>query len=117
VVGLAAPVPSDKGGSAAALAGGLTGIETGTDLGSSIRNPAHYFGVFAHKPAWGICPLSAPHGREPYPDLSVVGPLARSAEDLAIALDAMAGPEAMEAAWTLRLPPLARPGSTSRASP
>jgi amidase len=96
-----------SGGSAAALAAGFTGIEVGTDLGSSIRNPAHYCGVFGHKPTWGICPLSghALKGREPYPDISVVGPLARSAEDLAIALDAMVGPEAIEGSWKLQLPP------------
>jgi amidase len=37
------------GGSAAALAAGLTGIEAGSDIGSSIRNPAHFCGVFGHK--------------------------------------------------------------------
>ena len=45
-----------SGGSAAALAAGLTGIEAGSDIGSSIRNPAHYCGVYGHKPTWGICP-------------------------------------------------------------
>ena len=44
-----------SGGAAAALAAGLTGIEIGTDRASSIRNPAHYCGVFGHKPTWGIC--------------------------------------------------------------
>ena len=39
-----------SGGSAAALAAGLTGIEAGSDIGSSIRNPAHYCGVYGHKP-------------------------------------------------------------------
>jgi amidase len=39
-----------SGGSAAALAAGLTGIEAGSDIGASIRNPAHYCGVFGHKP-------------------------------------------------------------------
>ena len=45
-----------SGGSAAALAAGLTGLEAGSDIGSSIRNPAHYCGVFGHKPTWGIVP-------------------------------------------------------------
>jgi len=43
-----------SGGSAAALAAGLTGLEAGSDIGSSIRNPAHFCGVFGHKPSWGI---------------------------------------------------------------
>src|ERR1700747_2195853 len=43
-----------SGGSAAALAAGLTGIEAGSDIGSSIRNPAHFCGVFGHKATWGV---------------------------------------------------------------
>ena len=45
-----------SGGSAAALAAGLTALELGSDIGASIRNPAHYCGVYGHKPTWGICP-------------------------------------------------------------
>src|SRR5579875_1962937 len=45
-----------SGGSAAALAAGLTGLELGSDIASSIRNPAHYCGLFGHKPTWGIAP-------------------------------------------------------------
>ena len=45
-----------SGGSAAALAAGLTGIETGSDIGGSIRNPAHFCGVFGHKPTWNLLP-------------------------------------------------------------
>src|SRR5437870_4601352 len=45
-----------SGGSAAALAAGLTGLAAGRDTGSSIRNPAHFCGVFRHKPTWGIVP-------------------------------------------------------------
>ena len=44
-----------SGGSAAALAAGLTGLELGSDIGASIRNPAHYCGVYGHKPTWGVC--------------------------------------------------------------
>ena len=44
-----------SGGSAAALAAGLTGIEIGSDIGGSIRVPAHYCGVFGHKPTWTLC--------------------------------------------------------------
>ena len=93
-----------SGGSAAALAAGLTGMETGSDIGASIRNPAHYCGVFGHKPTWGICPQTghAVFDNIDELDMAVVGPLARSADDLAIGLEIMAGP--VEAAWQLKLP-------------
>jgi len=84
-----------SGGSSAALAAGLTGIEAGSDIGSSIRNPAHYCGVFGHKPTYGlITPRGqALPGAVAPSDISVVGPLARSAQDLDVALDVMAGPD------------------------
>src|SRR5262244_63976 len=95
-----------SGGSAAALAAGLTGLEAGSDIGSSIRNPAHFCGVYGHKPTWGIVPRTGqalPWQKAPV-DIDVVGPLARSADDLAIALSIMAGPDAIDAAgWQLRL--------------
>jgi amidase len=47
-----------SGGSAAALAAGLTGLEMGSDIGGSIRNPSHFCGVFGHKPSWN--PLILP---------------------------------------------------------
>jgi amidase len=95
-----------SGGSAAALAAGLTGMETGSDIGASIRNPAHYCGVFGHKPSYGICPQTghAVFDNVDELDMAVVGPLARSAGDLAVGLDIMAGWEGSEAAWQLRLP-------------
>lgn len=56
-----------SGGSAAALAAGLTGLEIGSDIGGSIRNPAHYCGVFGHKPTLGPAaaarPPAAVHGQ------------------------------------------------------
>ena len=96
-----------SGGSAAALAAGLTALEIGSDIGASIRDPAHYCGVYGHKPSFEICsrdghllPGSYAHG-----DISVIGPLARSARDLETMLDVMAGPNAVEArGWTLNLP-------------
>ncbi|HTO13561.1 MAG TPA: amidase [Candidatus Binatia bacterium] len=95
-----------SGGSAAALAAGLTGLEAGSDIGSSIRNPAHFCGVYGHKPTWGIVPRTGqalPWQTAPV-DIDVVGPLARSAGDLALALSVMAGPEPIEArGWQLRL--------------
>lgn len=96
-----------SGGSAAALAAGLTGIEAGSDIGASIRNPAHYCGVFGHKPTYGICPPRghALPGRVAASDISVIGPLARSADDLDIALSAMAGPDEIDGAgYRLVLP-------------
>ena len=88
-----------SGGSAAALAAGLTALEVGSDIASSIRNPAHFCGVYGHKPTFGICPTrghSLPGRRAP-DDINVVGPLARSARDLEVALRIMAGPDVIEA--------------------
>ena len=96
-----------SGGSSAALAAGFCALEAGSDIGGSIRTPAHFAGVFGHKPTWGIVPQA---GHELMPgvpdsDLSVCGPLARSATDLATALDIMAGPWGREAVgWQLNLP-------------
>jgi amidase len=95
-----------SGGSAAALAAGLTGLEIGTDIGGSIRVPAHYCGVFGHKPTYGLLPnygdpaTSSAAGT----DIAVMGPLARSASDLAAALDILAGPDPDETAMTVTLP-------------
>lgn len=95
-----------SGGAAAALAGGLTGLELGSDIGASIRGPAHYCGVYGHKPTFGLCPLqghSLPGMAQPM-DISVIGPLARSADDLRLALGIIAGPEEIDAAgWQLSL--------------
>lgn len=96
-----------SGGSAAMLAAGLTGLEAGSDIGGSIRNPAHYCGVYGHKPTWGILPPRghALPGVLTPSDISVVGPLARGPEDLALALDVMAGPDRLDATgWQLELP-------------
>ncbi len=96
-----------SGGAAAALAAGLTGIEAGTDIGASLRNPAHYCGVFGHKPTWGVVSPKghALPGSVAYNDISVVGPLARGADDLEIAMDVMAGPDEIDGrGWTLSLP-------------
>jgi amidase len=101
-----------SGGSAAALAAGLTALEAGSDIGGSIRNPAHFCGVFGHKPTWGLIP---PRGHvlddsvSPT-DISVVGPLARSAFDLETALRVMAGPDEIESpGLAIDLPPLDAP--------
>lgn len=90
-----------SGGSAAALAAGYVALEAGSDIGGSLRTPAHYCGVFAHKPTYGVVPRrgqSIP-GRPSLPSdgegLAVVGPMARSAQDIALAFDVMAGPDAL----------------------
>lgn len=95
-----------SGGSGAAMAAGFSGLDAGSDIGGSIRNPAHFCGVYGHKPTHGIIPMQ---GHQlipsPEPDLSVCGPIARSAEDLELALGIMAGPAEREAVgWTLSLP-------------
>ena len=95
-----------SGGSAAALSAGLTGIESGSDIGGSIRNPAHYCGVYGHKPTWGVVPVrgQALPGDLADTDLAVVGPLARGADDLAVALKCMAGSDDLESdGWKLDL--------------
>lgn len=96
-----------SGGSGAALAAGLTGIEAGSDIGASIRNPAHYCGVWGHKPTWGVVSPRghALNGNVTHGDISVVGPMARGAEDLEIAMNVMAGPDAIDGrGWKLSLP-------------
>ena len=96
-----------SGGSAAALAAGFTALEAGSDIGGSIRNPAHFCGVYGHKPTYGIVPMQGHElvANQPEADLAVCGPLARSADDLKLALSIMAGPAEREAlGWSLNLP-------------
>ncbi len=96
-----------SGGSAAALATGFTPIELGSDLGGSIRTPAHFCGVFSHKPSYGLVSQIG-HSLSPgitQPDLGVVGPMARTAQDLGLLLDILAGPAKHDAiGWRLELP-------------
>ena len=102
-----------SGGAAAALAAGYVALELGTDIGGSLRIPAHFCGVFAHKPTHGIVPLRGivPPGTPSLSvpvrqDMAVAGPMARSAGDLALALDVLAGPDASDAlGYKLALPP------------
>ena len=100
-----------SGGGAAALAAGMVPLECGSDIGGSIRVPAHLCGVFGHKPTIKLVPAG---GHAPPPltesgppqDLSVVGPLARTAEDLELAMHIIAGPAGDDAkAYRLALPP------------
>ena len=90
------------GGGAAAVAARLSPLELGSDIGGSVRNPAHYNGIFSLKPTEWRVP-----SRGHVPDLpgvtrtvrymGVFGPLARSVEDLETALRIVAGPDGNEA--------------------
>jgi amidase len=99
-----------SGGSAAALAARFTPLEIGSDIGGSIRLPSTMSGVYGHKPSYGIVPA---HGQIPGPpgtltqaDIAVAGPMARTTDDLQLALDLMSGPDRWNhPAWRLELPP------------
>jgi amidase len=101
-----------SGGSSAALTAGYGPLSLGSDLGGSLRGPAFSCGVYAHKPTFALVPLRG-HTPPPLPplpfdgDLVVIGPMARSAADLSLLLDVIAGPDPIEAgkAYHLALPP------------
>ncbi|PWU50577.1 amidase [Micromonospora sp. S4605] len=84
-----------SGGSAVAVAAGMSPIELGSDIAGSIRAPAHYCGVFGHLPSWGAVPgrghLPPPPGALATPELGTAGPLGRGADDLELALDVLVG--------------------------
>ena len=97
-----------SGGAAVALATGMASLEIGSDIGASIRNPAHYSGVFGHKPTMGIVPLDGHQlpGDHTFFDILVAGPLARTAGDLSAALNVLAGAAGPDSTgWRLKLPP------------
>ena len=101
-----------SGGSSAALAAGYGALSIGTDLAGSLRVPAFHCGIYAHKPTQGLVPF---RGHVPPPlvalptdrDMGSIGPMARSAADLSLLLDVIAGPDPLEAgkAYHLALPP------------
>lgn len=99
------------GGGAAALAAGLTYLEPGSDIGGSIRVPAHFCGVYGHKPTLNVVPMRGhippPPGAPAGPGtLAVGGPLARSAADLRLALEILGGPDDEDGrAYRWSLPP------------
>jgi amidase len=84
-----------SGGAAAALAAGLTPLELGSDIGGSIRQPSHLCGTVGLKPSYEVVSqdgyLSGPTGLRTL-DVNVVGPMARSVDDLGLAFDVLAGP-------------------------
>jgi amidase len=101
-----------SGGAAAALAAGFVPLELGSDIGGSLRAPAHFCGVFSHKPSLDLVPQrgAGPPQTPVVPvrgDLSVIGPMARSAGDLALGLEVLAGPDELTEGigYKLALPP------------
>ena len=102
-----------SGGGAAAVATGMTALDFGSDLAGSLRIPAAFCGVWAHRPSHGLVPMrgfAPPMAPRPVITASVdqctVGPIARHAADLRLALDVVAGPETEPAtAYRLALPP------------
>lgn len=101
-----------SGGAAAALAAGMTPLEVGSDLAGSIRIPAHFCGVFGHKPSRALVSfrghIPGPPGTQSRPDLAEGGPLARTARDLQLLLSVIAGPTPLEArSWSVNMAPAA----------
>ncbi|MET9026626.1 amidase [Nocardia sp. NPDC004168] len=101
-----------SGGSAAALASGFGALSIGSDLAGSLRTPAHFCGIYAHKPTLGLVAsrgmVAPPAPALPVDlDLAVVGPMARTARDLTLLLDVMAGPDPLTygVAYDVALPP------------
>ena len=99
------------GGGAAAVTAGLSYLSLGSDIGGSIRVPAHFCGIFGHKPTVDLISqrghIPPAPGAPPLPstELPVAGPLARSAEDLRLALSVCGGPDTPEnVAYSWKLP-------------
>jgi amidase len=109
-----------SGGAAAALTSGMVPLEFGSDIGGSIRVPAHFCGVYGHKPTYDLVPMTGhapPTVERPGAgvEFGVVGPLARTAADLELALGVLAGPEADQAVGYRLGPPAPRVASLKEA--
>ncbi|WP_377187069.1 amidase [Ruegeria meonggei] len=81
-----------SGGAAVALATGMVALADGSDMMGSLRNPAAWNNVYGFRPSWGRVP-SEPDGDGYLHQLSTLGPMARSPEDLGLLLDVMSGPD------------------------
>ncbi|MEW6465094.1 MAG: Asp-tRNA(Asn)/Glu-tRNA(Gln) amidotransferase subunit GatA [Pseudomonadota bacterium] len=91
-----------SGGSAAAVAAGLTPAATGTDTGGSIRQPAAFCGITGIKPTYG---RASRYGMIAFASsLDQAGPMARSAEDCALLLSALCGPDPDRDSTSLDVP-------------
>jgi amidase len=103
-----------SGGAAAAVAAGLSALELGSDIAGSIRVPAHFCGIYGHKPSYGI--VSQRGHVPPMPgiftgeysldiDILVIGPLARNIDDISLVMDLITAPSQPEnRAWQINLP-------------
>ncbi|MFZ0888424.1 MAG: amidase [Candidatus Binataceae bacterium] len=80
-----------SGGSAAAIAGGVLPLASGSDGGGSIRGPACYVGCFGLKPTFGRIPHDPMLDMQSWDDTSVLGPLTRTVRDAALYMDAVVG--------------------------
>lgn len=89
-----------SGGSGSAVGGGLVPIALGSDTNGSIRVPSSFCGIFGLKPTYGR--LSRARSYPFVASLDHLGPFARNVADLALAYDAMQGPDAEDAACSTR---------------
>ncbi len=96
------------GGAGASVAAGLTALDIGRDIGGSLRVPAHYCGVYAHRPSRGVVPVEGPillDGAIFSQEFAATGVMGRSVADLSLGLELIGGPDVQNArGWTLQLP-------------
>jgi amidase len=97
----------DEDGCAPSVCAWLTGFDLGSDTGGSIRIPTHFCGLFARKPTWGLVPLRGHALTEMAADidLGTFGPIARSANDLALVMSLLYNPDPDDSDLHQTLPP------------
>lgn len=89
-----------SGGSAAAVAAGMSPLATGTDGGGSIRIPAGFTGTCGIKPTWGLVPH---YPASPFGSLAHTGPMTRTVGDMALMLEVISRPDPRD--WAALAPP------------